>query len=233
MKELIIVTGGTGGIGRCVAQYLGDHGYVPVIGHRGAKSQEAQEIANSSNGIAMVLDMDDLNSIDSAIETLAAQPLPVAGVVLCASPAPVLAPFGKITSHEHDKFWKSNVVGPHHLLASLVRSQFRRRKTGSVVGLLTQSMNTGAENEEPKAMSSMGAYNISKYGLMGVLAQLRGEFPWLNVKSFSPGFTETSMLDVFDKRLLDQWRSNAEFNTPENVAKSVIELLKLTPESTD
>jgi NAD(P)-dependent dehydrogenase (short-subunit alcohol dehydrogenase family) len=73
----------------------------------------------------------------------------------------------------------------------------------------------------------MGTYTISKFGLLGVIAQAKAEFPWLRVSSVKPGFTETEMLKVFDDRFLDQLRRQQEFSKPEDVAAEVIERLAL------
>jgi NAD(P)-dependent dehydrogenase (short-subunit alcohol dehydrogenase family) len=229
LSDLIVITGATGDIGRNVALQLAAQGFVPVIGHRAGKAKIAQDIAHSCNGLAIVFDMADLATIDAGMARLVADGRTVAGVVMAASPPPILAPFGKITPSQLELFWTTNVVGPHHLLAGLVRQCFRPRKAGSVVAVLTKAMdNAGPGEAEPRAMSGMGAYTISKYGLQGVLAQLRAEYPWLTVASLKPGFTETAMLQVFDERFLQQLRETNEFSTPENVAADIISLLALT-----
>ncbi|MFM9975214.1 MAG: SDR family NAD(P)-dependent oxidoreductase [Beijerinckiaceae bacterium] len=230
MSDLVVITGATGDIGHSVARQLAGQGFVPVIGHRAGKTEVAHEIARSCNGVAVVLDMADTASIDAGIARLLADGRKVAGVVMAASPPPVLAPFGKITPAQLELFWTANVVGPHHLLAGMVRHCFRPQKAGSVVAILTKAMdNAGPGELEPRAMSGMGAYTISKYGLQGVLAQLRAEYPWLNVASIKPGFTETGMLKVFDERFLDQLRETSAFSRPEDVAADAIRLLALIP----
>jgi 3-oxoacyl-[acyl-carrier protein] reductase len=72
------------------------------------------------------------------------------------------------------------------------------------------------------ASAGMGAYVIAKYGLSGVLAALAAEFPWLKVRSVSPGYTETAMLTAFDPRFLDLQREKAPFQTAEQVAAAIL-----------
>lgn len=229
MSGLVVITGATGGIGRCVARLLGDRGLVPVIGHRRHKSDEARAIAKACAGLSVVFDMADPLSIDHGVALLAKDGRPVVGAVLAASPPPVIAPFGKISTADHSLFWTTNVVGPQYLLSSLVRQYFRPRKAGSVVAVLTGAIEAPTfACALPKVMSSMGAYAISKFGLLGVIAQLSSEFPWLSVSSVMPGFTETDMLKVFDERFLDQLRQQGKFTRPEDVAVEIVDHLALS-----
>jgi NAD(P)-dependent dehydrogenase (short-subunit alcohol dehydrogenase family) len=131
-----------------------------------------------------------------------------------------------MTTDDHLRFWTANVVGPQVLLAGLIRHWFRPHKAGSVVAILTQAMgDADSEGDIPLVMSGMGTYTISKFGLLGVVAQAKAEFPWLQVSSVRPGFTETEMLKVFDDRFLDQLRGQQKFADPEDVAAEVVERL--------
>jgi 3-oxoacyl-[acyl-carrier protein] reductase len=68
----------------------------------------------------------------------------------------------------------------------------------------------------------MGAYVIAKYGMAGLLALLAADYPWLSVRSVSPGYTETRMLEAFDPRFLELQRTRQPFHTPEEVAAQVL-----------
>jgi NAD(P)-dependent dehydrogenase (short-subunit alcohol dehydrogenase family) len=112
------------------------------------------------------------------------------------------------------------------LRAGLVRAFFQPRKAGSAVAVLTKAMgDCGSGSDIPQVMSGMGSYTISKFGLLGVIAQAKAEFRWLRVSVVKPGFTETDMLKAFDDRFLDQLRRLQEFSKPEDVATEVIESL--------
>ncbi|HEY9065595.1 MAG TPA: SDR family oxidoreductase [Burkholderiaceae bacterium] len=215
-----LVSGGSGGIGAAVCAQLAERGYVPVAGyHRNAAAADA--VAQRCGGIALALDLQDEASIAAAVEQLEAGP-PLAGVVLAGSPPLALAPFGKIEASDMQQQWQVNVIGPQRLLAELVRRCFRKRKQGAVVGVLTAAMGSGANGIEGAA-SGMGAYVIAKHGLAGVLAMLAADYPWLRVRAVKPGYTETRMLDAFDERFLAMQREKAPFQTPAQVASTIVQ----------
>ena len=221
--ERILVTGATGGIGAAVCAELAARGLTPIVGyHRHADRASAMAAALGSDAVA--LDMTRPEQISSACEQLAAHADSVAGVVLAASPPPILAPFGTITADDMVHQWQVNVLGPQQLLAGLVRHCFRPQKRGSVLGVLTTAMGEGIGTAAP----NMGAYVIAKYGLAGLLAAVAADYPWLRVHRYSPGFTETPMLEAFDPRYLEQQRRHHRFETPEQVAAKIVSLL-LTP----
>lgn len=216
--DLFLVSGGSGGIGAAVCRLLAAKGFVPVVGyHRGADA--AAEVAQETGGRPLALDLSSEESITAAIETLAAAPEPLAGVILAGSPPLTLEPFGKISPADMLSQWQVNVLGPQVLLAGLVRKCFRKTKSGRVVGVLTKAMGEDGRN----AASGMGAYVIAKYGMAGVLALLAADYPWLHVGSVKPGYTETRMLKAFDERFLDSQREREPFQTPEHVASLIVE----------
>ncbi len=228
MSGLVVITGATGGIGRLVAMEVAKAGGVPVIGYRKPKLGVAHALAVACGGIPIELDMTVPSSIDSGLAAILADGRPVIGAVLAASPRPVIAPFGKITPQDHALFWSANVVGSHYLLSGLVRLFFRPRKSGAVVAVLSKAMDVSDSVEKmPKAMSGMGAYTISKYGLQGVMAQLAGEFGWLTTACVFPGFTETDMLNAFDSRFVDQLRASNQIASPEGVVLEIVKKLDM------
>jgi NAD(P)-dependent dehydrogenase (short-subunit alcohol dehydrogenase family) len=211
-----LVSGGAGGIGAAVCVELAAAGFRPIVGyHRG--QSEAEGVAARCRGVSLQLDLTGHASIDAALGSLAELPL-LAGVVLAASPPLTPGPFGKISEDELLAQWQVNVLGPQRLLAGLVRSCFRKRKAGTIVGILTQAMG----DERTPASAGLGAYVIAKHGMAGLLAALAADYPWLKVRSVKPGYTETPMLEAFDPRFLDLQRAKAPFATPAQVASHIL-----------
>lgn len=215
--DYILVTGGAGGIGAAVCTLLAEAGLRPLVGYH-RQQQAAEALAARLGGRAMALDLASAESVAAAGAAIVAEALPLAGVVLAASPPPSLEPFGKISAADMQYQWQVNVLGPQQLLATLVRHCFRARKRGSVVGVLTAAMGQGIGTAAP----NMGAYLIAKHGLQGVLASAAADYPWLHVGSVSPGFTDTPMLSAFDSRYLALQREHAPFLSAQQVARQIM-----------
>jgi len=223
MGERVLVSGGSGGIGSALVRRLAGSGYVPIIGFaRGALAAEA--LATETKGVALPLDLAEPAAIDAAVNLLAENAAPLAGVVLAASPPPVIAPLFKIAEEEMARQWTVNVDGPRRLLGGIVRRCLRARKRGWVVGVLSHAMGV----DEPAA-KLMASYIIAKHGLQGLLKAVEVEYPWLRVLTVNPSYTETKMLKAFDERFLDQMRARApsgRFSTPEEVAGDIMARIK-------
>jgi 3-oxoacyl-[acyl-carrier protein] reductase len=221
----VVVTGGTGGIGSALCRLLPASGLAPIVGYRNNREQ-AETLARECGGLAVELDLASDASIAQALGQLSEKTRGggnISGVVLAASPPPDLSPFGKLTPAMLLHQFRINVAGPQMLLAGLIKSHFRKNKSGTVVGILSEAM--GGENRPPA--TGMGAYVIAKNALRGMLSVCAAEYPWLKVRTVSPGFTRTGMLDVFDERYLEQMQAIKPFASAEEVARLVLE--EMTP----
>jgi NAD(P)-dependent dehydrogenase (short-subunit alcohol dehydrogenase family) len=216
-SELFLVSGGSGGIGAAVCELLAARGFVPIVGYC-RRRESAKNIARSCGGDTIALDLASESSIAAAVRELAAQDAVMAGVVLAAGSPLRFSPFAETSDEDMALQWQVNVRGPQRLLGLLVRQCFRKVRRGSVVGILTKAMGGGGRNPTP----GMSAYVIAKFGLAGVLGTLAAEYPWLRVRSVSPGYTETPMLEAFDSRFLMFQRQRQEFQTPRQVAMQIL-----------
>lgn len=217
----VVVTGGTGGIGSALCRLLPASGLAPIVCYR-KNRERAEALAHECGGLALELDLASDESIAQALGQLSEKPSGdgnISGVVLAASPPPDLSPFGKLTPGMLLHQFRINVAGPQMLLAGLIKTHFRKNKSGTVVGILSEAM--GGENQPPA--TGMGAYVIAKNALRGMLSVCAAEYPWLRVRTVSPGFTRTSMLDVFDERYLEQMQAIKPFASAEDVARLVLE----------
>ena len=222
--KAVIVSGGNGGLGQAICVELANDNIHPIVTYRNG-AEQAQELANQIGGTAIQLDLQDPETIDAAVGEILKMSLEVAGVVFAASPKPTLDAFTKITAEDMETQWQVNVLGPQQLLARLIKRIFRKQKSGFALGVLSSAMGDG----KTATGKNMGAYVIAKFGLQGVLATAAGDYPWLQTGTISPGFIETSMLEIFDERFLDMLREqlpNKRFSTPEEVAETVLNLVK-------
>jgi 3-oxoacyl-[acyl-carrier protein] reductase len=220
MRENFLVSGGSGGIGSALCRALAAAGYRPIVGF-GKSAEAAGEVAAQTGGIALPLELTSDQSIQAAVETLAGEGAPLAGLVLAASPRPTIGPFGRIEPADMALQWRINVEGPRQLLAAVVRRCLRPRQTGIVVAVLSAAMGDASASTG----RAMGAYVIAKYGLLGLMRVLAAEYPWLKTSVVHPGFTETAMLEAFDPRFLEGIRATkpgGRFDEPDAVAREIV-----------
>ena len=216
----ILVTGGVGGIGSELCRLLPSVGFTPIIGfHHNEK--EAHLLAAECGGFEVNIDLGNDQSITGAIETITismGNTGSLAGVVLAASPSPDLLPFTSMTSDVLLNQFRVNVVGSHLLLSRLIKQYLRKNKVGIVIGILTQAL--GSDTSRPA--TGMGAYVIAKAALKSMLLVCAAEYPWLKVRTISPGFTKTKMLEVFDSRYLELVQTQKPLSSPQEIAQLII-----------
>jgi len=224
MSDMVLVSGGSGGIGGALCVRLAAAGYRPVIGY-GANEAAAAALAKTTGGLALALDVHDLSAIQAAFDRLAEEPGILAGVVLAASPAPTIAPLFRHSAEDLESQWAINVSGSVNLLKGAIKRFMRPQKQGWVAGILSEAM--GLDGETAK---SMGGYIIAKYGLLGLLRVIDAEYAWLNVHHIEPGYTETAMLQAYDDRFLQtlrEARPEGRFESPDEVAARIMGLVGL------
>lgn len=220
MLRSVLISGGSGGIGGALCGLLAQSGYRPIVGF--AKSRSAAEaVAAACGGTALALDLSDASAIDRAIAELQRSTSELAGIVLAGSPPPHIGPFARVAENDMAEQWRVNVAGPQRLLAALIPKYFKRDRNGFIVGVLSRAM---GENGH-KATAEMGAYTIAKYGMAGMLAVIAADYPWLRVRTVSPGFTETPMLQAFEPRFIELMRMRVPFQKPEDVAAEIMALV--------
>jgi 3-oxoacyl-[acyl-carrier protein] reductase len=219
-KEFVLVTGGSGGIGSALCRALPSIGLIPLVGFN-SNARIAKSLAKECGGFAVKMDMSNDDSILIAIKkisTYLGSDGVLKGVVLAASPSPDLIPFRSLDADLLVNQFRVNVVGSQLLLAGLIKTFFKKDKSGIIIGILSEAI--GNENQPPT--SGMGAYIIAKSAMKVMLRVCSVEYPWLTVRTISPGFTKTKMLDVFDSRYLELAQSEKQFTTPEEVAQLII-----------
>jgi 3-oxoacyl-[acyl-carrier protein] reductase len=223
-RSYILVTGGSGGIGSAICRLLPTIGITPIVGFK-ANSAQAHTLANELSGYAVNIDLTENNSIEKAIQIIVEKvqsPDSFVGVILGASPPPEIEPFNQITSDHLLHQFRVNVIGSQLLIKGLIKNFFYKKRTGTVIGILTKAI--GIDGHRPA--TGMGAYVVAKAALNSLLSICSAEYPWLKVRTVTPGFTKTSMLDVFDSRYLEMIQAQNKISTPEEVARLIIEKIK-------
>jgi len=224
-QSYILVTGGSGGIGSAICRLLPSIGITPIIGFN-TNSIQAYELAQEVGGFAVQINLANNNSIEKAVNIILKKimgPNELVGIVLAASPHPKIGPFRDITSDELINQIQINVIGSQFLIQLIIKNFFRKKKSGVIVGILSKAIGTN----RGLPSSEMGAYIIAKIALNGLLSVCATEYPWLNIKKVSPGYTKTQMLNNFDPRFLEILELQNKISTPEKVARFIIKKINL------
>ncbi len=219
-SRFVLVSGGSGGIGAALCHELSSNGYTPIVAYNNNR-EAAESVAKNCSAPILHLNLCDEVSINVAIESLhgiLGDDGELEGLILGASPPPDLLPFGKLTSEILNKQLQVNVIGPQVLLSALIKIFFKKKKSGFVLGILSEAI--GTHDKAPA--TGMGAYVIAKAGLNNLLTVCAAEHPWLKVRTISPSFTKTKMLDVFDERYLEILQRDRDFSEPETIAKQIL-----------
>ena len=123
-KSYIFVTGGAGGIGSAICRLLPSLNLTPIVGFN-TNAAQARVLAKELKGFAVQIDMGDSKSIENAIQFIGDKiesSGSLYGVVLGASPPPVLEPFLKVSHDQFTHQFNVNVIGSHLLLKALIKN---------------------------------------------------------------------------------------------------------------
>lgn len=216
----MLITGATGAIGRALADKLYLNNISPIITYNKNKFK-AIELSKRYSSPCFHLNLQNENNIKNLVDNIIEEKDNLIGVVLCASPNLILEPFTKINKKQISDQIGINILGNHKLLSFLIKKIFKKKKKGIVIGVLSEAMGKPLN----ASVKSMTPYIVSKYGLLGLLSCMKAEYKWIDTEIISPGFTDSSMLDVFDQRFLDKLKQDGKVGNPTDVANNILGMI--------
>lgn len=219
MKPLIIVTGGTKGIGRAILERFAKGGFDGLVCARTDEDlrQLARDFAGQfpeNNLQTFPADLADRAGVDALVSFIQTQNRPVDVLI---NNAGTFRP-GQIHNEEEGTFeavMATNVQSAYHLTRGLVGAMMARRR-GYIVNICSTA--------SIMAYTNGGSYCISKYALLGLSRVLREDLKPYGVKvtAVLPGAT-----------LTDSWAESGlppeRFMLPQDVAEVVWTSFALSP----
>ncbi|MGZ8195266.1 MAG: 3-oxoacyl-ACP reductase FabG [Methylosarcina sp.] len=192
MKETVLVTGSSRGIGKAIALSLGQKGFDVVV-HCRSRREEAEQVATEIQNMgrmSRVLQFDLANrpqcadQLNKDIEEYGAY----YGVVCNAGIAADNA-FPALSGEEWDSVIRTNLDGFYNVLNPLIMPMIRRRKPGRIVTLSSVSGLIGNRGQVN--------YSAAKAGIIGATKALALELAKRNitVNCVAPGLIDTEMLE--------------------------------------
>ena len=190
MKEAILVTGSSRGIGRAIALKLAESGYVVVIHYKSRFSDAEyvykQIIATGGSARILQFDVSDREQTKKIIEDDVAVHGAYYGVV-CNAGIVRDAAFPAMTGEEWDDVIHTNLDSFYNVLNPLVMPMIRRRKPGRIVTLSSVSGLVGNRGQ--------ANYSAAKAGIIAATKVLAIELAKrkITVNCVAPGFINTEM----------------------------------------
>jgi 3-oxoacyl-[acyl-carrier protein] reductase len=212
--QVAIVTGGSRGIGRAIAQRLAADGARVVVTARSAEG--AAECAGQLPGedhLGVACDVSDREAVDAVVKRVESE---LGGVDLLVNNAGVTADnvLVRLGDDDWDRVLDTNLRGAFLMIRAVARGMMKGRagriiNISSVVGL---TGNRGQVN-----------YAASKAGLVGLTKSVAKELASRNVlcNAVAPGFIETDMtsdLTEAAREGLQQQIALGRLGSPEDVA---------------
>ena len=188
--RVAVVTGGSRGIGRGIAEILAERGAAVAIGYREreAAPRETVEAIGASGGRAWsaACDVTDAAAVTVFFEAVAR----------ALGPVDILVNNAGVTADAHvmmldtarwERVLRTNLDGPYHCVRAVVRGMLQRRR-GRIINISSPSASM--------PLAGQTNYAASKAGLEGFTRALSRDLAGrgILVNAVSPGLIETEML---------------------------------------
>ena len=204
--KVALVTGGSRGIGRAVAEKLASQGLRVVVNYV-AQAEAAGQVVDgirAAGGQAMAVQADvrSANSVEAMMQEAELEWGPVSILVNNAGVARdgLLA---RMSEQDWHQVFDTHLTGAFHCAKAVLRGMLRTR-WGRIVNIASVAGMTGNAGQ--------ANYAAAKAGLIGLTRSLAREVASRNitVNAVAPGFVETDMT----AGLSDEWREQAIALTP-------------------
>ncbi|MFD7659688.1 SDR family NAD(P)-dependent oxidoreductase [Actinosynnema sp. NPDC059797] len=160
MAGLIVVTGGSRGIGAAVVRRVAREGNRVVIGYRAARDQ-AEALAREVGGVAVRAEVSEEADVEELFDT-AAELGRVTGVVINAGVTSPVGTLAQLRTEDLRRVLEVNVVGA---LLCARRAARDLREGGSIVSLSSVAATLGAPGEYVHYAASKAAVEAMTVGL--------------------------------------------------------------------
>lgn len=223
--KVVLVTGGSRGIGKVVAKYLADAGAdIAIAYQRLDASAVANEIASEYGVRAMAVQVDvtQKDEVKKMIGTVAKE-MGTLDILFNNAGICIHKPSLELGDKEWESVIDVNLSGSFYVACEFARYLMEQTKGGSIVNMA--SMSATIVNVPQR----QAAYNSSKAGVVHLTKSLAVEWAdkGIRVNCISPGYTNTEMSNTVRQDWQDIWTEMTPMKRlckPEELAGAVIYL---------
>jgi len=219
MMKTALVTGGSRGIGKAIAQKLSETSNV-AVGYSNSKEQAVEVVnsiqANGGNAIAVQIDVTDNDSVEKCFELIEKE---FSSVEILVNNAGITKDniFPRLKQDDWDSVIDTNLTGSFRTSQRAIKGMMKNKWgrilfISSVAGI---SGNTGQSN-----------YAASKAGMIGLAKTISKELGSRNITSnvIAPGYIDTDMTSFLNDEQKDEiigQLSIKRVGKPEDIANMV------------
>nr|XP_020451269.1 3-ketodihydrosphingosine reductase [Monopterus albus] len=221
----VVVTGGSSGIGKCIAIECYRQGaFITLVARDEAKllqaKKEVEKFAINDKQVVLCISLDvssDYSQVESVIKQAQEKLGPVDMLVNCAGMA-ISAKFEEIEVDMFKKLMELNYLGSVYPTRAVINTM-KERRMGRIVFVASQAGQIG--------LFGYTAYSASKFALRGLAEALQMEIKPYNIyvtvayppDTDTPGYAEESKTKPLETKLISE---TAGVFQPEQVAKVVV-----------
>lgn len=166
MNKIVLIVGGTGGIGAETAKLLHLSGAKVFISSRDKSKLDALcDAVGISNDHRFVLDLKNAEAISKMVEDVQKLAGPI-DILINAAGIGIIKPFESLSQMDLRDSLEVNLIGAFNLIQAVLPAM-KEQKKGLIINI------PGVLGKTP--MAGAAAYAASKYGLNGMLKSLREE----------------------------------------------------------
>ena len=221
MKKVVLVTGGSRGIGKATIIEFAKRGYNVVINYLNSEKNAPdlkKEVEEKYQVKALAIKADISNEIE--VKEMVDQIISEFGHIDCLVNNAGIAidtTFEDKTKENFMKILEVNLVGPF-LVSKEVGKHMLKEKNGTIINV---SSTNGIDTIYPESLD----YDASKAGLISLTKNLAKVYaPYIRVNSVAPGWTETDMNKELDIEFINKENKKIllnRFAQPEEIAKVI------------
>jgi len=214
MDRIVIVTGGTRGIGEAICEEFIKQGDKVILNYRNSYDKAITIKERLGENLFLIkADVGNINEVNVMIDFCLSK-FGRVDVLVNNAGISQIKPFADISEEDWDEMIRVNLKGVYNCTKSVINSMINQ-KSGKIINISSIWGEVGASCEVH--------YSTAKAGIIGFTKALGKEMALSNitVNCVAPGIIDTDMNRQFDLEELKEEVPMNQIGTPEDIAEAV------------